>query len=79
MVHTCPFAVLRSSLVRRLLNVFVDIGPTDQFLGPVPHGQPCGWVVEENAIVTRPYDTPDAEVWRHVVMRRKNAAPLVVM
>lgn len=60
-IHTCPLGVLQSSLVWRLLNVFVHIRSTDQLLGPVPHGQPCGWVVEENAIVSCPNNTPERQ------------------
>lgn len=41
--------------------MFVHIRSTDQFLRPVPHGQPCSWVVEENAIISCPHDTPETE------------------
>lgn len=58
-VCTCLLAVLHASLVRRLLDVLVNISSTDQLLGPVPHGQPRCWVVEEHAIITRPNHTPD--------------------
>lgn len=58
-VHTCLLAVLQSSLVRRLLDVFVNISSTNQLLGPVPHRQPRCRVVEEHAIITRPNHAPN--------------------
>lgn len=57
-VHTWLLGVLQSSLVWGLLDVFVNISSANQLLGPVPHGQPCRRVVEEHAIVARPYHTP---------------------
>lgn len=57
-VHTWLLGVLQSSLVWGLLDVFVNISSANQLLGPVPHGQPRRRVVEEHAIIARPYHTP---------------------
>lgn len=53
--------------------MFVDVRSTNQLLRPVPHGQPCSRVVEENTIITGPYDAPETQAQRHIVTRRKNA------
>lgn len=60
-VHTCLFDIFYTLLVRRLLDVLVNIGSTHELLGTVPHGQPCGRVVKENTVVTSPYHTPKME------------------
>lgn len=44
--------------MRRLLDDFVHVSPADEVVGPVPHGEPCGGVVEEDALVARPHHAP---------------------
>lgn len=38
--------------------MLVNIRSTHKLLGTVPHGQPRGWVVKEDTVVTCPYHTP---------------------
>lgn len=57
-VLTRLLAVLHASLVRRLLDVLVNISSTNQLLGSVPHRQACCRVVEEYAVISRPNHTP---------------------
>lgn len=59
LVHTSLLALIKSSLVWRLLNVLVNISSSDQLFGPVPHRQPCSWVIEEHPVITCPHYTPD--------------------
>lgn len=58
-VHTSLLALVKPSLVRRLLDVLVNVGSSDQLFGPVPHRQPRCRVIKKHPVITCPYYTPD--------------------
>lgn len=58
-VHTSLLALVKTSLVRRLLDVLVNVGSSNQLFGPVPHRQPRCRVIKKHPVITCPYYTPD--------------------
>lgn len=58
-VHTSLLALVKASLVWRLLDVLVNVGSSDQLFGPVPHRQPRCRVIKKHPVITCPYHTPD--------------------
>lgn len=65
-VLTRLLVFLQAPLVRRLLNVLVNIGSTHQLFRSVPHGHPCCGVVEKDPIIARPHYTPDESRHRYL-------------